>query len=312
MKNKVRGLWELFQKFFFCFPALQQLALMRLIVSASLLGIYIWRQFVVGFYFSNETGLVLEEQAKTLLPELYQPAFYWFFWPDSWNPWMHGLLLLLLCGLVLGLGGRLWTLLTWILSLAFIQRNYFVIYGADLIGTAWLFYLSWTRHNVYFSVLNIINPERVKKNHLDIFSSAGARIIQIQLCIIYGFTGLHKLKGLSWWDGSALWHVLGNRQYAVMDLSWVAQWPLLMGVATFTSLFFEIYFPILVWNQRVNRYLLTFGVLFHVGIALTMGIWSFGAIMVSAYLLFLKESTLIKLKHFFIKQPLVMSLEHKV
>lgn len=292
MKQKINQLWNAFQKFFFHFESLYQLALMRVMVSVSLLGIYIWRQFVVDLYFSNKTGIVLENQAMSLLPEIYRPMVPMFFWPDSLTPWVHGFLLLLLLGLVLGVGGRLWTLLTWCLCLAFVQRNYFVAYGADLIGAVWLFYLSWTRHNVYFSVLNLINPDRIKNNKCDIFSSAGARLIQIQICIIYCFTGLHKLKGASWWDGSALWLALGNRQYAISDFTWFSHWPLIVAMMGYMTLIFEIYFFVFVWNSRTKPYVLIAGVLFHVGIALTMGIWSFAGVMISVYALFFKEEQL--------------------
>lgn len=303
MKQVIDKIWHAFQNFFFNFESLYQLGLMRLIVSVSLLGMYIWRQLVVDFYFSNKTGLVLESQAMGLLPELYRPMITMFFWPDLLTPWVHGFLLILLLGLVLGVGGRIWTLLTWVLCLAFVQRNYFVIYGGDLIGAISLFYLSWTRHNVHFSVLNLINPDRVKNYKCDIFSSAGARMLQIQICVIYGFTGLHKLKGVSWWDGSALWLVLGNRQYAITDLTWFSQWPLLVAMMGFMALFFEIYFPALVWNSKTKPYVLMFGVAFHVGIAITMGIWSFAGVMISVYALFFTEAQLRQspLKYFSLK-----------
>lgn len=292
IKQTIDKQWQTFQEFFFHFDSLYQLGLMRLVMSTSLLGIYLWRQFVVDFYFSNKTGLVLESQAMGLLPELYRPFFSLFFWPDALTPWVHGFLLFLLLGLVLGIGGRIWTLLTWVLCLAFVHRNYFVAYGGDLIGSVWLFYLSWTRHNVHFSVLNLINSERFKKYKCDMFSSAGARMVQIQLCVIYCFTGLHKLKGTSWWDGSALWLALGNRQYAITDFTWFSHWPLMVAMMGYTTLLFEIYFFALVWNSKTKPYVLACGVAFHVGVALTMGIWSFAGVMISAYVLFIKKEQL--------------------
>lgn len=289
MKQKINRVGYAFQNFFFQFESLYQLGLMRLVVSTALLGIYIWRQFVVDFYFSNKTGIVLEKQAMSLLPEIYRSLVPLFFWPDALTPWVHGFLLFLLLGLVLGIGGRLWTLLTWCLSLAFIQRNYFVAYGADLIGTVWLFYLSWTRHNKYFSVLNLLHPERIKNIQCDMFSSAGARLIQIQISVIYCFTGLHKLKGASWWEGSALWLALGNRQYAISDFTWFSHWPLMVAMMGYMTLIFEIYFPLFVWNPKTKPYVLMAGVFFHTGVALTMGIWSFAGVMIGAYALFFKE-----------------------
>lgn len=289
MKNRLRLLWSSVQDFFFEPRSLYQLGLMRMIVASALFGLYCWRQLEVAFYYTDAKGVVLKAQSLNLMPEFYRPLFRLFFWPDSLVPYVHGALVLALLGLALGVGGRIWTFVTWLLSLSFLQRNYFVAYGADLIGTMWLFYLSWTRHNAYFSVLNYCDRERISKIKCDIFSSAGARMIQLHLCVIYGFTGLQKLKGMSWWDGTSLWTVWGNRQMTVVDMAWTSQWPMMIAGFVFMTLFFEVYFPVLVWRAKIRPWLLFIGFCFHLGIAVTMGIWSFGSIMVSAYVLFFSD-----------------------
>ena len=40
--------------------------------------------------------------------------------------------------------------IVFILHLAFLKRNPFVIYGADLVGTCWLFYLCFVQANLYY------------------------------------------------------------------------------------------------------------------------------------------------------------------
>ncbi len=274
------------QKFFFDSTQLYQLGLMRLILSSALLGVYLWRHLEVEYFFTNKHGIILDTQAMGLLPEFYRTPFPFFIWPESWATYVHGFFLLLMLGLVLGIGGRVWTLLTWFLSLGFLQRNLFISYGGDLIGTVWLFYLSWTKHNSYFSVLNLFNKSRINQIRNDIFSSAGARMIQLHLCILYGFTGLQKLKGASWWDGSALWLVFGNPQYTVVDLAWTAQWPNLIGALTFSTLIFEIYFAAFIWNKGIRPLAIMFGICLHIGIAISMGIWTFALVMLSPYVLF--------------------------
>jgi hypothetical protein len=290
MKALLEKYWNKIQEFFFAPRSLYQLGLMRMIVASALFFLYCWRQVEVKFYYTDTQGVVLKDQALSLMPDFYQPLFTVFVWPDAWVPWIHGLLVFALGGLALGVGGRLWTLATWLLSLGFLQRNYFVAYGADLIGTMWLFYLSWTRHNAYFSILNYFKKDRLASITCDLFSSAGARMIQLHLCIIYGYTGLQKLKGSSWWDGTSLWTVWGNQQFTVVDMAWTSHWPLLIAGGVFSTLLFEVYFPVLVWRRNLRPWVLFFGGCFHLGIALTMGIWSFAAIMVSSYVLFFDES----------------------
>lgn len=289
MKTAILKYWNAIQNFFFAPRSLYHLGLMRVIVSSALFGLYCWRQLEVQFFFTDKNGVILRDKALEILPEFYRPMLRLFIWPEGWIPTMHALLVVALFGLMLGVGGRVWTLCTWFLSLGFLQRNYFVAYGADLIGTMWLFYLSWTRHNVHFSVLNYFNKERISKIKCDLFSSAGARLIQLHLCVIYGYTGMQKLKGMSWWDGTSLWTVWGNRQMTVVDMAWTSHWPLMIASFVFMTLFFEVYFPVLVWRPRLRPWILFFGFLFHFGIAITMGIWSFGSVMVSSYVLFFNE-----------------------
>lgn len=284
-----RELYKYLENFFFNFNALCQLGLMRFILSLSLFCLYSWRQLEVRYFYTNESGIILRNQALGLLPEMYRTSFPFFIWPDSWSSGVHVLLLILLFGLVLGVGGRLWTFFTWFISLGFLQRNLFISYGGDMIGCIWLFYLFWTRHNTHFSILNFFNKNRVSKIKADIFSSAGARMIQIHLCLLYAYTGLQKLKGASWWDGSAIWLVFGNPQYTVIDMSWTAHWPKIIAILTFTTLFFEIYFPALIWNRKLRPWMLLYGFLLHFGIAITMGIWAFAAVMISAYVLFINQ-----------------------
>lgn len=289
-----RELYHSIENFFFNFQALYQLGLMRFILSLSLFCLYAWRQLEVNYFYTNESGIILKNQALGLLPEMYRTPFPFFIWPDSWAVAVHALLLFLLLGLVLGVGGRLWTLITWFISVGFLQRNLFISYGGDMIGCIWLFYLFWTRHNTYFSVLNLFNKKRILNVREDIWSSAGARMIQIHLCILYAYTGLQKLKGASWWDGSALWLVFGNPQYTVIDMSWTAHWPKAVALLTFTTLIFEIYFSALIWNRKSRLWVQVYGFLLHFGIAVTMGIWAFAAIMISAYVLFINQPVVLR------------------
>jgi hypothetical protein len=112
------------------------------------------------------------------------------------------------------------------------------------------------------------------------------RLMQIQLCVIYVYTGMEKLKGHPWWKGSAVWGVLGNHQMMLFDLSFLQQWPLIIAAMTHLTLIFEIYFAVLVWIRPLRNYVLLFGLAFHAMIGFSMGLFFFSAGMMSAYVLF--------------------------
>ena len=113
--------------------------------------------------------------------------------------------------------------------------------------------------------------------------------MQIQICVIYGFSGMEKLKGTRWWDGSAIWDVLSIGNMQRWDLSFVAHFPILLSTAVYVVLLFEIYFPVLVWLRRWRLPMLVFGVQMHIGIYVFMNLPSLGFMMISLYALFLTK-----------------------
>jgi hypothetical protein len=146
-------------------------------------------------------------------------------------------------------------------------------YGVDMISMFFLFYL-------FFA------DTRTKGSPL---ASMACRLIQIQVCIIYGYSGLDKVKGPMWWSGEALWGVVSNVQIARWDFSVLSHFPLALVLATFATMIWEIYFPALVWVRPVRNWVLGFGVLLHVGIAVTVNIPFFGLLMILSYICFLTE-----------------------
>ncbi len=60
--------WQKLQDFLYGPRSLYHLALMRVTVCLALLGLYIWRQGVVDFFFTDEKGLILRKESHQLLP----------------------------------------------------------------------------------------------------------------------------------------------------------------------------------------------------------------------------------------------------
>lgn len=248
------------------------------------------RQFDLAKFYS-EDGILPLRWAIEVMPEFYRPAFAWFFWSDAMMPFVHAALVLGLLLLTLGFGGRALNLLVWILHIAFLQRNYAIAFGADLVGGTLLFLLIGTNSCARLSLWNRLRGRReLEPGAGDLGHSVFYRMIQLQLCIIYGYTGWEKLKGGLWWDGTALWTVFANPQMVVADFTWMRFLPWVLVLVTFATLLFEIYFPVLVWVKKTRPYALLAGFFFHLGIGLTMALLNFTAIMLAPYVLFIDES----------------------
>jgi hypothetical protein len=133
----------------------------------------------------------------------------------------------------------------------------------------------------------------------DVVSNSFYRVIQIQLCVIYAYTGFEKLKGNTWWDGTALWSVFANPQMVIWDMTWMSHFPLVIVFITFTTVLFEIYFPVLIWFEKTKRAFLYFGMVFHFGIGLLMSLFSFAFVMLAPYFLFLNSAELDRIESWF-------------
>src|SRR5213075_1245644 len=96
-------------------------------------------------------------------------------------------------------------------------------------GTFWLLYLCFTRTDEIFRfplpgarAARWIAPGASKT---DLFSTVGFRLLQVQLMIIYAYSGLEKLRGVTWWQGDAIWNTLANGQLVGLNLSFIAHVP---------------------------------------------------------------------------------------
>jgi hypothetical protein len=116
------------------------------------------------------------------------------------------------------------------------------------------------------------------------------RLIQIHMCVIYFYAGTRKLLGASWWDGSAMWLSAANYEYQSIDLTWLANWPLLGIALTHLVILFEVFYCVLIWNRLTRPVILFLVIVMHLGIASCMGMITFGLAMIVGNLAFISPA----------------------
>lgn len=121
-------------------------------------------------------------------------------------------------------------------------------------------------------------------------ASIALRLLQVQLCVVYFFSGCGKLLGASWWEGTALWGAAANVQYRTLDLTWLARHPLVINAITLATLFWEVVYAALIWSRLTRPLVLAMAVAVHLGIGLAMGMMEFGLAMIVANLAFVPAS----------------------
>ncbi|NBU28437.1 MAG: hypothetical protein EBS42_09600, partial [Caulobacteraceae bacterium] len=113
-------------------------------------------------------------------------------------------------------------------------------------------------------------------------AAVALRLLQVQLCVVYFFSGCGKMFGASWWEGTAIWGAVANGHYRTLDLTGLARHPLVTNALTLGTLFWEVAYPAIVWPRLTRRLALAMAVAVHLGIGLSMGMLEFGLAMITA------------------------------
>lgn len=114
-------------------------------------------------------------------------------------------------------------------------------------------------------------------------------IIRLQLILTYLATGLYKLQGTHWPDGSALGIVVTDPVFGPL---WIAGFPLLAKGITWAVLAFQFTFPLAVWWRPTRLPWMLFGITFHLGTALWMGLPDMAFAFIAAYTIWLDPKDL--------------------
>lgn len=264
------------------------LSAFRFLFGVAAFFFFLSRQFDFHFYYGADGihpyGAILE-----YIPASYQSLIPWqLLVENSFAFWIHIVFLLGILALALGWLNRLGAIAVLTLHLAFIKRNEMMIYGADFVANYWFFICCWIKAPAIWKPWGKQDLE-----FKDLGSSVALRLLQVQLAVIYGYSGIAKAKGSTWWQGDALWNTLSNGQMVHFDLSFLAYVPSLVVGLTFVTILWEIYFPVLVFVPKSRKPVLLFGLALHAGIALLMNIPFFSLFMTSAYFAYLtREETL--------------------
>lgn len=278
--------WHHWDKFLFTPTDVATLAIIRILAGAMLLYThFVWTLDLEGFFGAN--GWL----SNDFVYRYHDSAFAWshLYWISSpallWI--VHLASLAVFASLMIGFKSRTASVLAWLLTVSYAHRASGALFGLDQINGFLALYLVIGPSGDAYSVDRWL---RRRSGHGEPAPSVSAniaiRLIQMHLCIVYLFAGLGKLLGESWWDGTALWGAFANEEYQTLDLTWLAGSIVLVNIATHVTLFWEISYIFLIWNRLARPIMLLLAVPLHMGIAVCMGMVTFGLVMLVANLAF--------------------------
>lgn len=268
-------------------PAL--LGLLRILVGSMLLYTHLVWSFELSAFFGSEDAVMPTSFREVFS---YGPSYRWshFDWIGPQLRWpVHIAGLVVMAMFMLGFWTRITGILTAILVVSYANRAMGAQFGLDHINGFMAFYLALGPSGEFLSVDRWIANRRGQGRGAEnsTLANISLRLMQLHLCLVYLFAGTAKLMGDTWWNGEAIWGAFANYEYQTLDMTWMAEWMWLLNIINYTTLIWELFYPFLVWPRLTRPLFLGMAVCVHLGIGISMGMMTFGLIMVYANLSFI-------------------------
>jgi hypothetical protein len=292
--------------FFFTASDPTTLGLIRVLVGVLLF----WDVAVLGLdlhdYLGSQ-GWIGPEAVRQYLA--LRSPWAWSFWPwvpDRWLPAAWAGCLVVMALFTVGLWSRVTAVLAWAIVVSIARRAPVALFGFDQMISTWALYLAaFGASGQALSLDRVLSRRRASRGAgpgrgdaemaagntvtppATVSANLSLRLIQLHLALVYGSSGLSKLMGREWWDGTAMEMIILTPEFRRFDLVWLLAYPTLLSLATHAGHLLEIAYPILIWSRKLRPLLLLAVVLMHLGIDLLLGLTEFGLTMIVANLAFI-------------------------
>jgi hypothetical protein len=177
------------------------------------------------------------------------------------------------------------SILACIITISYCHRLVGLQFGLDQVNALLVTYLALGPCGAVYSLDHWLASRKAGAS-LPATPSVGAnisvRLIQLHMCVIYLFGGIAKLQGTTWANGTAAWYAVANYEYQSLDMTWLAGYPLIIALATHATVFWETFYCVLIWPKTTRPIFLAMAVAVHGGIALFLGMITFGLAMIIA------------------------------
>ena len=262
----------------------------------------------------------------------------WSIWYHVTDPqWMlatHALVLVILFLFMSGFCTPVTSVLAWLATVSYAQRAPTTADGMDTMVNLVMLYLMIGPSGAALSLDRLIarywarrqasRTGRAARKYAPsaprVAANLALRLLQVHLCTIYLVSGLSKLQGNAWWNGTAIWLTLANPEYSPIRshlfyafLQFLCKhrllWELVMNGGVALTLAVEIGFPFLVWRRSLRGTMLAMAAMMHAGIAVLMGLTMFSLMMLTLLLAFVPPEWIHRLLGVFTSTPILHSKE---
>jgi hypothetical protein len=293
-RSYVSEFWQAWNKFWFKPTDPATLSLIRLFAGGLLFYTHlVWSLDLQAFL--GQDGWLPVEFIRRVQGEMWSVWSVFFWIKQGWLLWVvHIFALIVFFCLFIGFFSRTMAILGFLFAVSYAHRiSPGAFFGLDKANCMAALYLMLGPCGARYSIDALRKGRRGDTTPVPASTSANLaiRLLQVHLCIIYFFTGMAKVVGENWPAGTAAWWSVAIPEYQSIDMTWLANWPVLVALITHATVFWELSYWALVWNRFTRPLVLWMAVFVHAGIALFMGMITFGLAMIFANLAFLSPQT---------------------
>jgi predicted DCC family thiol-disulfide oxidoreductase YuxK len=120
-------------------------------------------------------------------------------------------------------------------------------------------------------------------------------VIGFQICDLYFTSGTAKMAGDKWFHGVAMFYISQVEWFSEPWMRGMFRNPFIVLGSTYIPMFYQVLFPIAIFSRLKMPWLIT-GIIFHLGIAVFMGLVTFSSIMIGLELFIITDDEYAKLE----------------
>ncbi len=266
------------------------LALLRILAGAMLFYTHlVWAKDLIAFLGPH--SWIPREASMQLHEGTYAWSHLWYFDSPGILWAQHVVVLIVMAMFMVGLFSRITSVLAFLLTISYCHRLEGALFGLDQVNAMLAMYLMIGPCGAVYSVDRWLAKRKaggeLPRPAATTSGNIAIRLIQVHMCVIYLFGGISKMRGEMWWDGTAVWYAISNLEYQSLDITWLVRYPWLIATLSHITVFWETFYCFLVWPRATRPIVLGLAVCVHGGIALFLGMITFGLVMIIANMAFL-------------------------
>ena len=112
--------------------------------------------------------------------------------------------------------------------------------------------------------------------------------IALQVSVLYSTAGLTKANGDLWHHGTAMYYISQVQWFSLPIMRDMFKNPIITTMSSYVPVLYQLWFPVAMLSP-LRRLWIGIGVLFHIGIAVFMGLVTFSTVMIALDLMFISD-----------------------